>query len=294
MHGMSYWKAALSSKYWISNVNIECGLSFKKNQQIYINTWHGTGAKKVGNAVGGRNDYDFSNVDIISSDGPLLNQIMINDFNAQESSLMMCGRPREDSLYRMNEFDRGRIKRSLGIQDDSHVVLYAPTWRESLDGGTTFRYEPPIHIEKWATLLGENTVVLFRAHSITTDTMDLEGLDHVIDCSNYPELNELMFVSDALISDYSGIFIDFASQRKPIFSFAYDYDEYASSRGMYFDIRDYITTFYSEDEMMNYLKDFDYSFESDKAGLFFDTFAGYGGNAATKCIDKMLELGRSK
>ncbi|HCJ08043.1 MAG TPA: CDP-glycerol--glycerophosphate glycerophosphotransferase, partial [Lachnospiraceae bacterium] len=38
---MRYFIVALKAKIWITNVNIERGLDFKKKNTIYLNTWHG-------------------------------------------------------------------------------------------------------------------------------------------------------------------------------------------------------------------------------------------------------------
>jgi CDP-glycerol glycerophosphotransferase len=46
---LQYFLTALKAKYWISNVNIERGLHFKKKQTRYLNTWHGIPLKLVGN-----------------------------------------------------------------------------------------------------------------------------------------------------------------------------------------------------------------------------------------------------
>ena len=55
--------------------------------------------------------------------------------------------------------------------------------------------------------------------------------------SDYDNLNELMKITDILISDYSSIMIDFSILERPIYNYIYDYDEYAKKRGMYFDLR---------------------------------------------------------
>ncbi|MBQ6904254.1 MAG: CDP-glycerol glycerophosphotransferase family protein, partial [Lachnospiraceae bacterium] len=80
---LSYFIAALKAKVWITNVNIERGLHFKKKKTIYLNTWHGTGPKKSGNAIAGRRDYDFSYVDIICVDGKHSRDSMVKWFNAK-------------------------------------------------------------------------------------------------------------------------------------------------------------------------------------------------------------------
>jgi CDP-glycerol glycerophosphotransferase len=55
----AYFVVALRAKYWISCVNIERGLHFKKKKTIYLNTWHGASLNYVGNSVAKRNDYHF-------------------------------------------------------------------------------------------------------------------------------------------------------------------------------------------------------------------------------------------
>ena len=46
-----------------------------------------------------------------------------------------------------------------------------------------------------------------------------------------------MIAADILVSDYSGIFFEFGVQDKPMYAFAYDYDEYIKSRQLYVDIK---------------------------------------------------------
>ena len=127
---LSYFKTALRAKVWITNVNIERGLHFKKKSQIYLNSWHGTGPKASGNAVKGRNDYDFSYVDIICVDGQHTRNQMINDYNACEENLIFSGRPREDELYTFNDTTTDRVRTALNIPIGKKILLYMPTWRE--------------------------------------------------------------------------------------------------------------------------------------------------------------------
>lgn len=52
-----------------------------------------------------------------------------------------------------------------------------------------------------------------------------------------PYLNDLLIISDVLISDYSSIFFDYSILHRPMVCFAYDIDEYTKNRGMYIDLR---------------------------------------------------------
>ncbi len=293
MDSWAYWMACLGSKYWVTNVNMERGLNIKKRPTIYVNTWHGTGAKKVGNSVGGRSDYDFSRVDILTCDGLFLAKLMEKSFNARRDSMLMCGRPREDELYSLIESrTMQEVRAKMGLDSSKRSILYAPTWRESGDRGETYDMRIPMNIEKWKRALGADTLLLFRAHSITSAVQGIEFDEQVKDFSTYSDLNELMFVSDVLISDYSGIYTDFAIQGKPMLGFMYDFDDYSEERGFEFDLREYITSFDNEDDLLEYINSMDVAEESAKARRYFQIFAGSGGNATTECIDRMLALGR--
>ena len=152
----AYFQTALQSKIWITNVNIERGLNFKKKETIYLNTWHGTGPKKGGNAVSGRKDYDFSRVDFFCCDGKYTHDVFMKWWNAREDSMLWCGRPREDALFEYTKERISEIRRSLGIPADRKAILYMPTWREYSHDG--------IHYEKWIPALGKEYVICARGH----------------------------------------------------------------------------------------------------------------------------------
>ena len=55
-------------------------------------------------------------------------------------------------------------------------------------------------------------------------------------------------MSDLLISDYSSIFFDYSILGRPMMCFAYDYDQYNETRGVYFDIREELASEILSDE----------------------------------------------
>jgi CDP-ribitol ribitolphosphotransferase len=87
--------------------------------------------------------------------------------------------------------------------------------------------------------LGEDHVLLVRLHpfvrSRTTIGPELEGF--AIDVSDYADINELMLVSDVLVTDYSSAIYEFALLDRPTVFFAPDYEAYERERGFYFDYR---------------------------------------------------------
>src|SRR3954470_10643555 len=74
--------------------------------------------------------------------------------------------------------------------------------------------------------------------SVRSQTPIGRGLaDFAIDVSDYPDINELMLVSDVLVTDYSSAIYEFSLLGRPMVFFAPDYAAYEKERGFYFDYR---------------------------------------------------------
>lgn len=282
----SYFKNALKAKYWITNTNIERGLRFKKQKQIYLNTWHGIALKHIGNDVKGRTDFNYDNVNYLVVSGDYDEKVWKSAFNAKEHSFLRCGMPRNEELWLADEDKKTRIREKLGISADKKVILYAPTWRESTDGGKNYAINLPIHFDMWKKELGTSYIVLFRAHHQTTKVLGVKFDEFVRDASNYPAVNELMIASDVLITDYSAIAFDYSILCKPILTYAYDYDTYLSERGTYFDIDEFYPSksCRTEEELLSRIKCISYEVECSNTLRFRDEFIQYGIGAIETCV----------
>lgn len=286
----AYFKTALKAKHWITNTNIERGLKFKKKDQRYLNTWHGIALKYIGNDCPGRKDYNFDTLDYLTVSGDHDEKVFKSAFNAKEKSYLRCGMPRNEELWKAGEVEKQAMRKKLGIPEGKRVILYAPTWRESTDGGKSYAIKPPIHFSDWEKELGEDFVVLFRAHHQTNKVLGVEYNNFVRNASDYPAVNDLMIVADLLISDYSAISFDYSVLCRPILIYAYDYDTYLAERGTYFDIDDKYPnkSCRTEEELLNKIKNLDYEVECLNTKRFRDEFVQYGENSTEICVKKLL------
>ncbi len=289
---MAYFKTALKAKYWVTNTNIERGLHFKKKNQVYLNTWHGIALKYIGNDVAGRNDYNFDTIDYLCVCGDYDERVYKSAFRAQEKSFLRCGLPRNEELWSVSSKRKAEARLKLNIPDNKKVILYAPTWRESTNGGRSYDIKPPIHFDMWKHELGDEYIVLFRAHHQTTKVIGVKFDDFVIDVSNYPAVNDLMIASDLLITDYSAIAFDYSILCRPIFCYAYDYDTYLAERGTYFQIDEKYPnpSCRTEEELIHRIMNMDYFKECANTERFRDEFIQYGANATEECVK--AEFGR--
>ena len=61
---------------------------------------------------------------------------------------------------------------------------------------------------------------------------------NVIDVTNYSDMQELLLVSDACITDYSSCIFEFSIDGKPGFIYAPDFDAFKQDRDVYYEITD--------------------------------------------------------
>ncbi len=279
-----YFLMALRAKIWITDVNIERGLRFKKKRTIYLNTWHGTGPKKSGNAVAGRSDYDFSRLDILCVDGQYFCDLMIKNFNARKESMLWCGRPREDELLAFSKEDYDATREELGIPAGKKVILYMPTWREY-----TLK---TLDYDLWESKLGDDYVVLVRGHHFSKDTMLEKENVFWLDVTAYPNVNRLYLVSDVLVSDYSSAFFDFGLLGKPMICFAYDYEQYKASTGLFVDLEAEFPGGLkrTDADVITHIREMDYEEESKRCKAYCDSYVSHPGNATETCISRLREL----
>lgn len=289
---LEYFKYTLKAKYWITCVNIERSLHYKKRDCRYLNTWHGTPFKHIGNDAGVRKDYDFGSMDFFCYASDYEKEIYKRAFNVREDALIPTGLPRNDELYKVTQEEVEELKKRLGLPHDKKIILYAPTWRESTDNGKTCAIKPPVDAKKWEKVLKDDYVVLFRMHAYTNKLLGLEFNDTLRDYSTYPNVNDLFKVADILISDYSASMADFSILERPVLCFTYDYEEYRKERGLYMDYETEMPSglLKTEDEVLEYIKDMDYEKECEKTRRMLKAkLLQYGGKATETCLSVLFD-----
>lgn len=288
---LEYFKTTLKAKYWITCVNIERSLHYKRRGCRYMNTWHGAPIKYGGNDAVGRQDYDFSSVDVYSYASEFELSISKHSLGFRDDACIPFGPPRNDVLYHTTEEEIISIKRRLNLPLDKRLILYAPTWRDSSDGGVTYTMHPPIDMNKFESSLNKDYVLLMRTHQYTNNLLGIEFDDFCRDFCSYPDVNDLLKVSDILISDYSAIIADFSIFERPVLCFAYDYEDFKKSRGLYLDYSKDMPSgiLRTDDEVIDYIRNMDYDEECRKTKILLkEKLAKYGGDATEKCLEKLF------
>ncbi len=285
----TYFKTALKARVWITSVNIERGLSFKPKGTFYINTWHGAGTKKIGNACNGRKDYDLSSVDMMLVQSEFEKTIFMRDFQAREEAICKIGFPRNDELFHISDEQRRSLRKQFEIPKGKKVILYAPTWRDSKDGGLSYTVEPPMDMNKWKERMGGEYVMLFRMHTFTTK-FDMVYDDFARDTTSYDNLNHILAITDVLVTDYSTIVYDSVVAGVPFICFGFDYETYKDERGFYFDLNEVYPggVLHNEDEVMDRIDELKTSGFGKDYQDFRERYVEAGGNATEEVLTRLV------
>ncbi|WP_165975322.1 CDP-glycerol glycerophosphotransferase family protein [Actinomadura rubrisoli] len=219
----------------------------KRDDQTYVQCWHGTPLKKLGYDVKempykrteGMNwmEHDVPQWDVLLSQNAFSVPLFRRAF-AYGGEILESGYPRNDILNSPHREEIAEaVRRRLGIPRGKKIVLYAPTWRDDFHfaiGKRAFRLE--LDVDRFRTALGRDHMLLLRTHYLVTDRPKWRPGDCVLDVSVYPDISELFLISDVLVTDYSSAMFDFAVTGRPMLFYTYDLERYRDHvRGFYFD-----------------------------------------------------------
>lgn len=287
-----YFLTILKARCWVTNSGMQRGIDIKGKNTFSFNTWHGTPMKKMGSSANKKNTNNkiMQSFDVLLAQSEYEVDKMTEAYDINPNRYKIIGIPRNDILAKVNEQMTLRYKEKLGISKEKLVVLYAPTFRDyKLEGGSNCVLNVPIDYEYWENKFGDNTVFLVRMHYEIAKYNELPSNNKWIDCSQYESLNDLMIASDMLISDYSSIFFDYSIMHKPMYYFTYDYDEYNTKRGLYFDIREWLTGEADSRKLADRIMGADVEVEIEKCKKFQEKFVEQYGNATSIALDIIYE-----
>ena len=301
-----FYKEAASAKIWIDNsINFFFQNTPKKRDQVLISTWHGSlGFKRIGKEdnkdlkwlkkaerCNKETNYCISNSTFESN--------IYRDTFWQEPEILEFGHPRNDILLTKNKdkikYIKNKVYDYYNIPYDYKIALYAPTFRDSHNIDCyNIDYQRLIVVleEKF----GGKWKVLARHHFVLRNDKkakeSIDGIEGVIQSSDYVDMQELMLAVDIGITDYSSWLCDFVLTRKPGFIFATDIAEYNTERGLYYPLE---TTPFpiatNNDELMKNVLDFDINkYKSKIEEFLIDKGCIEDGNASKRVVEKIKEI----
>ncbi|GAA4852321.1 bifunctional glycosyltransferase family 2 protein/CDP-glycerol:glycerophosphate glycerophosphotransferase [Kitasatospora terrestris] len=242
-----WYEALATAKYVVTSSHLPEFFTRRPGQQV-VQTWHGTPLKQIG--------HDFEKVwftdaeylehldrevphwSLLLSQNEVSTPVLRRAFK-YEGTVLESGYPRNDVLFAADrEKTAEQVRERLGLPEGKKVVLYAPTYREDRrrpqDG---YQLDLRIDLAAAKDALGEDQVLLVRGHELVCARVPEAGDGYVWDVTSYPDMAELLLITDVLVTDYSSVMFDFAVTGRPMVFFTYDLEHYRDNlRGFTFDL----------------------------------------------------------
>jgi len=245
--GSAEYERALSrAKYVVNNATFPEQFG-KRDGQIYLNTWHGTPLKAMGydipdGVLDTRNVVrNFLAADYLLAPNAITAEMYLSAYrmrNVFQGAVIEQGTPRIDRQFcsaEQRRLIRDRlVARGLDLRDEQQIVLYAPTLKGSF-------YTPDNDVAALAELVGALTQrldpdrhrVLLKVHQrVYRHALDRPDIRPFLVPNDLPT-NDVLAVTDTLITDYSSTFIDYLASGRPVLFYAPDMAEYLESRGAF-------------------------------------------------------------
>ena len=228
---ISLWSFLIKCKFFIvadtSNYNLP---------GCIINVWHGVAMKNIGVFQDKRNHNFKKRFDyVLSTNSKLDRNNMALAFNTSVEKVLDFGLPRHDwlmgSIQKPSGYQRSAKQLKCDLKNRK-LMLYAPTFRDE------DKNQLPIaenELIKWARLLDKYGWVLgVRAHLISYPKikMSCDNL-FILSAEDYRYAEAVMECADILVTDYSGICIDYCLLNRPIYGL--DVSSAPYSRGFLLD-----------------------------------------------------------
>ena len=303
-----------SSRVWVDNaLNCLWTPTPKRDGQVYINTWHGSmGLKRIGpDTVKSAYwlkaaDRVSKAVDYMISDSTF-ETVVYRTTYFRDANILEYGHPRNDMLViqdpELKDELRQKIAERYGFDPEDKLLLYAPTFRDDeTEGAHNYDVDFDGVVCALEKRFGGTWRVLSRRH-FHNRKMRLNNLynemDRVTDVTKYGNMQELLLIADAGLTDYSSWCCDYVLTGKPCFLFVPDYELYKKGRGLYYNLEE--TPFplaFSNWQLCEKIADFDENTYEEESAVFLGALGsredGHASERVADLIEQIIEKGKSK
>lgn len=281
--------------------NFRTTTDFKKRKgQYYIQTWHSSlRLKQIEKDI--EKSLPVHYLEMAKNDSPKIDlllsgcQVSTEIFKRAfwyKGEIFDVGSPRNDLFFRKNVALLENIKQNLGISIETKVVLYAPTFRKNqrLD---YYQLEFDKLTENLGKRFGGEWICLIKLHPhLMNFSKQLTDAKNVLDVTDYDDIQELLYISDVLITDYSSLMFDYALTKRPCFLYMSDYEEYIYDRGLYFDVLSLpFITVYNQQELSQGISQFNQEVYEQEVIKFLNQVGSFeDGRCCERVVERIREV----
>lgn len=273
-------------------------IDLRKDTEL-IQLWHaGVGFKSVGYARFGRRGsphprgtchrrYDYV---VVGASGliPVYEEV----FGIPKERILPLGLPRMDQYLNneKRESFRDEFYQKYPELKNKKLILFAPTYRGN---GQRDAYYPWDKIDFQAAyeMCGDTYIFALKMHPFVRDLPEISEKmrNRIMAFSAEDDINQLFYVTEILISDFSSNIYEFSVQNKPMIFYAFDKDYYQLTRGVHRRLEEFAPGKICEtfEQVVQAIEQQD--FETERREHFVkSSFDAKQGNASDRIIDQII------
>ncbi|GAB1304799.1 CDP-glycerol glycerophosphotransferase family protein [Bacillus altitudinis] len=273
-------------------------LKIRKNADL-VQLWHAVGAFKTfgysriglpgGPSPTSKNHRNYTKV-VVSSDS--IRKHYAEGFGVQMDNVVATGIPRTDFFFdeEKKKAVKSRLYEEYPYLKNKKVILFAPTFRGNGQQSAHYPFDV-LNFDQLYRELKDEYIFLFKIHPFVKNTINIpyQYSEFFYDFSDFREINELLLITDLLITDYSSVCFEFALLNKPMIFFSYDVDDYIRKRDFYYDYFSFIPGPLAKTchELVSIIKNNEYDFDriDSFVNYFFDDLDG---KSSKRVVDELL------
>lgn len=237
---IKYFWICKNAKYMISSNRTLHKLNRKT---ITVNVNHGTPLKNVKNLKVVPKD-----IDVILAASDYCVTLLSEQLNLKKDQIICVGNPRNDIIFKKTNIE----EKFKEFSNYKKIILWLPTFRKAatsdrIDSSFEFPLGLPIiynikELNKLNKYLKQNNIlILFKLHPAQdASLLKTDNLSNIIILKDSylvekdVQLTELFKITDAMITDYSGIYYDYLLTDKIIGFTVDDFEKYKEEKGFVF------------------------------------------------------------
>ncbi|MDD6620059.1 MAG: CDP-glycerol glycerophosphotransferase family protein [Eubacteriales bacterium] len=217
-------------------------------------------------------------------------------FGLSDENVVATGIPRTDIFMDKEYADniRNGFYERYPQLENKKIMLFAPTFRGNGQMSAFYPTSAFSPVEVYEQLKGEYAIII-KLHPFCQERFEIpeEYKDVIIDLSDDDELNDLLFVTDLLVTDYSSVVFEASLLNIPMMFYAFDLYDYISSRDFYYDFEGFVPgkIVFSQRELVECIeeKDFEAQRVEGFKNKFFDHLDGKSSQRVADLILKNLD-----
>lgn len=281
---------------------------------LIVSLWHGVGFKRIYGAEQfekynkalsyirkiKNSLFYWTYRDITCTTSEYMKEKAVEQFYIKhKENIFITGQPRNDIFKR--KIDKNKILTNNGIKNNKLIITFMPTWQsfnncseirrvlKDLDENTSFN----IFLKK------RNFQFIVKLHYLSKCDDVYKNIILINDKVSTTS-QELLSITDILITDYSSVFADYALLNRPIIFFKPNKIKYMSEKGQYDDYKRVcnVNLAKNKNELINILeniinKKYDYRKQNDIINFYCnsaETIDGLSSERVYKVVSKFVKI----